>query len=390
MGVSCGSPNNDERYYNQFICKIEFGKYKVSGFLCNLNYSDQEEFVHAIITYQDLFIENFKFIENSEYNIEKYDSTQFSANLKILFISDNSNIVIFQMLSYTPFLKKLNPNIDIHFSFIKSNKSILTIKGNNYYNKGYKLFTLLNKKNKIFDCLIRYKKDEKDYFFEYYGIKNNNKVFEEGLVLNKSKSIIGITMDKKNKGILVNRIIQEIQEYQKNKKNDNKPKQKSKENSNNNLCLFKNKRTFLNENNSNNLNNNEKTIIIINKKEVNKSNTNNVPINKEVTKKESIKITKFESKGKESDKGKKSDKGKESEKEINLYFLFNNGKELYLDVKETCSFKEVIKQLNEKYLWLKNISIKEYQFKKKIISKYTTVKDNKLEDNSTINIIEKP
>jgi len=46
--------------------------------------------------------------------------------------------------------------------------------------------------------------------------------------------------------------------------------------------------------------------------------------------------------------------------------------------------------LNEKYLWLKNIRIKNYEFDNKEISKNISVKDNKLKHNSTINIIEWP
>ena len=51
----------------------------------------------------------------------------------------------------------------------------------------------------------------------------------------------------------------------------------------------------------------------------------------------------------------------ENEEEINLFFIFKNGKEVYLDVKKSLPFSEVIKKLEEKYLWLKgNIKIKEY------------------------------
>ena len=53
----------------------------------------------------------------------------------------------------------------------------------------------------------------------------------------------------------------------------------------------------------------------------------------------------------------------ENEKEITLYFIFKNGKELYLDVKKSLAFSEVIAKLKDKYLWLEdNIKIREYQF----------------------------
>jgi hypothetical protein len=75
-------------------------------------------------------------------------------------------------------------------------------------------------------------------------------------------------------------------------------------------------------------------------------------------------------------------------KEISLFFVFNNGKELYLDIEESCTFEQVIEKLNEKYLWLKNIEIKDYKINSTSILKNKTVKENKLVDNSTINIIE--
>lgn len=84
----------------------------------------------------------------------------------------------------------------------------------------------------------------------------------------------------------------------------------------------------------------------------------------------------------------------EDEKEITLYFIFQNGKELYLDVKNSMTFSEVIDKLKEKYLWLEdNIKIKEYKFKGKIIYenkkvKTKNVKNIGLKDESHIYIIE--
>ena len=74
--------------------------------------------------------------------------------------------------------------------------------------------------------------------------------------------------------------------------------------------------------------------------------------------------------------------------EISLYFEFNNGKELYLDVKDSCIFEDIIKQLNKKYLWLKNIAIKEYKINNESICINKTAKQNKLVNNSIIKIIE--
>ena len=83
-----------------------------------------------------------------------------------------------------------------------------------------------------------------------------------------------------------------------------------------------------------------------------------------------------------------SDNKGEISKEISLYFIFNNGKELYLDVIDSCTFEQVIEQLNEKYLWLNNIKIKEYKINDETILRNKKIKENKLVNNSIINIIE--
>ena len=76
-------------------------------------------------------------------------------------------------------------------------------------------------------------------------------------------------------------------------------------------------------------------------------------------------------------------------KDIVLYFIFKNGKELYLDVKESFYFKNVIKELFNKYLWLEYMDIIGYKYNGEIISRDKTVKENGLKDNSYIEIIEK-
>ena len=76
-------------------------------------------------------------------------------------------------------------------------------------------------------------------------------------------------------------------------------------------------------------------------------------------------------------------------KDIVLYFIFKNGKELYLDVKESFYFKDVIEELFNKYLWLEYMDIIDYKYNGVIISRDKTVKENGLKDNSYIEIIEK-
>ena len=61
---------------------------------------------------------------------------------------------------------------------------------------------------------------------------------------------------------------------------------------------------------------------------------------------------------------------------------------MYLDVIDSCTFEQVIEQLNEKYLWLNNIKIKEYKINDETILRNKKIKENKLVNNSIINIIE--
>ena len=93
-------------------------------------------------------------------------------------------------------------------------------------------------------------------------------------------------------------------------------------------------------------------------------------------------------KSRESIKNKVSLKNKESDNEINLKFLYTKEKELYLVVKDNISFKEVIKELYNKFIWLNNIKIIDFQVNGKSLSKDKTVKENNLNENSTIIIIE--
>jgi len=73
--------------------------------------------------------------------------------------------------------------------------------------------------------------------------------------------------------------------------------------------------------------------------------------------------------------------------EIILFFVFSNGKEIYLDVKESYSFNEVIKELLKKYDFLNNIkNLLNYEFNGIIIDHTKTVKEIGLKDNSKIKV----
>ena len=59
-----------------------------------------------------------------------------------------------------------------------------------------------------------------------------------------------------------------------------------------------------------------------------------------------------------------------------------------LDLTDIIEFNKVIEQLHSKYLWLKNLKIIGFKYNGKQISKNKTVKENGLNNNSTIIIFE--
>ena len=77
--------------------------------------------------------------------------------------------------------------------------------------------------------------------------------------------------------------------------------------------------------------------------------------------------------------------------EISLSFVFSKRdiNKLYLNVKESSYFREVIKELQNKYSFLKDIEIDYYLFNGNIIYLNKTVKENGLKQNSEIVLIEK-
>ena len=374
---SSSSKNSKE---NKYKCTIKLDEAEVPGFLCDFKYLGQSKLVPTIITYKSLFPGDFNFKEENKGIIIRYD---YNKNLKVnskikRIIYDNYNIVIF-LISDLSNISYLNIYVNIPNKF-----------------HFYKLFDLKNNINKLLDCSIEFSIHPKDYIFSYYSKKNEHKKYKNSLVLNKYNEIIGITISSEHyKGITINGIIKEIKENQKNKKENDekknieviKPNSDDNNNHENNIIIHNN----INNDNSNNhiLNKN-----IINLKITDNKNDNNIKLDDNNN--NNCKIIKKSGKKKVKEKEKEENlnvmiinkKDIENDKEINLYFLFKNRKELYLDVKESLCFDEVIKQLNEKYLWLKNIEIKEYQFEKTKIYGKKSLKDNNLKDNSIIDIIE--
>ena len=124
---------------------------------------------------------------------------------------------------------------------------------------------------------------------------------------------------------------------------------------------------------------------LINKNSINNKicnmNINNIFINQyfNVEKKEEFRIN--------YNKTKSDDKSESNQ--ITLYFHFSNGKPLYLDINPNIYFKDVVKELYSKYLWLNSIVIICYIFEGKEISFDKKVQEIGLKDNSIILIKEK-
>jgi len=382
--------NQSQNQFKKYICAINLGKkYKdyIWGFLCDFKYSDQSYLVPTIITYLDLFPKKYKFEHKIKDIFIGYDSKEFKGNLKLIFKSDEYNIVIFKI--------EINNN---NLSYLNIGK---------YKNNSSYFHLLINGNVTPFNSLNNYKLSNKSYIFQYNGDS------EKALVLNQDNKIIGITFGKSDKGILIDGIIKEKIEEEKyaNKSNSNESENKNKNKDSNTNALYKIKKANENLRDSNNLKIKEEKLIL-NKDNIHLSIRDDEKLNIGKNKKGSDKkindISKKESQNEKENKLKDSnskennkiniekknnnkkfeDKSKKNDKEIFLYFSFKNGKELYLDVKESFSFNQVIEQLNEKYLWLKNINIKGYKFHHKKIDLDKSLKENKLEDNSMIEIIE--
>ena len=424
-----------EYIYSCFIFKTSNDKILVFGFFCKLRYPSQNIPVPIFITSKDSFPENFNFDDKYNISINNNDIL-FRFNFKTIYLSDTHNIVILQI--YEDYLKLLNISfleID-NYDYLEDINKYLIYSFNKLENGNFEFSKFrINKVNK------------EDYTFDYPNQESNN-AFKYALLLNNNNKLVGIYMKKSNnKGILIIGIINEI--IQKNQINntvnnifnnnehymedeiDNYRYEENKKIGNlNSLRIVSNDIGRLNYKNSSKINqinddknssinnlyneeNNSKSINIkgndINKQsfEENKNNylkrakneivdNKNFKENNELEKlpesKNVLNLSLTQNEYEKNDICNKkvfnNDNNGKISKEISLFFVFNNGKELYLDIEESCIFEQVIEKLNEKYLWLKNIEIKDYKINSTSILKNKTVKENKLVDNSTINIIE--
>ena len=72
---------------------------------------------------------------------------------------------------------------------------------------------------------------------------------------------------------------------------------------------------------------------------------------------------------------------------IAIYFMFNNQKKLHIDAKRNSYFKDVLKDLRERYLWLNEIQIIDYKYNDNSVDPNKTLEENLIKDSSVINII---
>ena len=73
---------------------------------------------------------------------------------------------------------------------------------------------------------------------------------------------------------------------------------------------------------------------------------------------------------------------------ITLYFEFSNKKRIYIDTKSTSYFRDVIRDLRERFSWLNDIQIKDYKHNGKSVDHNKTLYENLIKNLSVIKIIE--
>jgi len=280
--------------------------------------------------------------------VKEIQNNQIEDSLENIYNRDDKMLSQFQDKEPNA-LNKLPQNKNVTQNNNESFEDNVALEENNEFNK-LKVFN--NEKNDIYDL------SKKKSIKINNNMKYNNK-------FNNNSSLINQRNGEKNNLNNSEKIKNENKAQNKNFIYNSKNEEKYSNKSNN---YSANNQIFEGKEKKSNLNGNKNEIVEI-KKQSESKNTQN---GSEKSDKSNKELNNIHNNG----------------EEISLYFVFNNGKELYLDVKDSCFFEDIIKQLYEKYLWLKNIKIKEYIINKEIICKNKTAKDNKLVNNSIINIIE--
>lgn len=383
--------SEDNFIKNNNISFLEIPNYDI--FENMSHYSDNEQYLLFYLKKEEI-----KFLECVNIKVDKKDYTfEYSCSE----CKDASYILIINI--------NRNELVGIHMKR-KDNKGIL-IKGilkeiqNNPIENG--LEDKYNRNDKMFSQFQEKEQNDLNKLAQNKNAtQNNNESFVDNMALEENNEFNKLKVFSNGKNDI----------YDLNKKNsckfNNYMKYNNKSNNNNSSSLNQRNGEKNNLNNSEKIKNENKAqnknfIYNLKNEEKNSNKSNNNITNNQIfeeqkkksnlngNKNEIVEIKKqSESKNTQNGSEKSDNSNKElnnidsNGEEISLYFVFNNGKELYLDVKDSCFFEDIIKQLYEKYLWLKNIRIKEYKINKEIICKNKTAKDNKLVNNSIINIIE--
>ena len=246
------------------------------------------------------------------------------------------------------------------------------------------LIIIINNNNKI---KINFEKRIKTKKFQYHLItciiEDNSKKSKNFNIIYNSQNKFYIQNEDNIEEIYFEskslNLIPHVFFYQKENRNINNENSIFIKNINNN-CNQNN----ININNNNyNKNNNYNNIIQLNNN-INNMN-NNIFINPIINNNKNININSFSFNNNEI---LNINNNNEDDEIITLYFTFSNQKQLYINVKQSIYFSEVIKELENKYSWIKNLKIESYLYEGIQVPLDKTLKEIGLKDNSTILIIE--
>jgi len=306
----------------------------------NNNFNSQQNFMNNMNS-NNIFMNNKNIINNSQNNQRSqssYNNKKSLMNNNLNGVNNNmNNNMIFYMMNNNwnnNVNNNLNNNMNNHIN-INNNNNNRTMNENANNN-------ILNNENNRMNKSVDYKKLNNNAF--NYNMINSNMVN-----MNRTNNNINFNWNSKNNN---NNIISNTMNNIKIINNMNVGNQNNPKNNYNNP--------------GNNSNNNINNVYSNNNKEkVNKSNN----------------ITNFQN-------PQSNTLNKNINNLIFLTFTFKKyNKQIFIDVLEDLLFSQVIKELEDKYNWLKKINNKLYYFEGNKLDKSKSIKDLGIKDNSDITII---
>ena len=345
------NPKNNKTTEKQ-IKNLLYKKSEFFGFLCKKNFPKQSMILSLLIIKGDLkYINSLLSGKNLKFYLNEKEY-KFSIDIsRNIYKSKKYNILIIEIEKEDGFTINLeidekNYDNSLKFKFL-SNIELSNIK-------------IIKKDNFLFEPIPPY----------YNPL--------EGIILNKSNyKVIGMLckLDRDNNkiGIFINPLIEEFLNYKKEQ---------------NLFEYLDNKTEAINESyNVNDEHNNiyNKITNITTNNIIKKNNLKDIEKKNKVFPENDNKEIKYNINSKDII----SEVIKNNEKEINLVFILNEKKKLFLEIKKYIIFKDAITALKRKYLWLENIKNIYFKFEGNKILNDKTVKELGLKDNSIIEIIEK-